>query len=202
MKLYTCESFNPKKVERALFELGLDFEPIEVDLYSRQNRDPAFLSVNPRGKIPVLVDGDVVLSESYAIVAYLGDREGRLWPTDAAGRATALQWLFYAANHLEDDVGHAWFQAWTMPRLGRPSDTARVEAAHKALSKSLRHLEDTLAQRPWLLDELTLVDLAIAVLLAALGGSGFDWTPFPAITDWRARIAARPTWARLALKYA
>ena len=77
MKLYTFESFNPKKVELALYELGVDFEPIEVDLYRRQNREPAFLALNPRGKIPVLVDGDLVLSESYAIVAYLGEREGR-----------------------------------------------------------------------------------------------------------------------------
>ena len=100
MKLYHFPSPNPQKVTFALLELGLDCEKIPVDLSKREQREPAFLAVNPAGRVPVLVDGDLMLSESHAILAYLGETTGRLWPATAAGRAEALQWLFFLAQHI------------------------------------------------------------------------------------------------------
>ena len=73
MKLYHFPSPNPQKVTFALLELGLDCEKIPVDLSKREQRDPAFLAVNPFGRVPVLVDGDLMLSESHAILGYLGE---------------------------------------------------------------------------------------------------------------------------------
>jgi len=87
MKLYHFPSPNPQKVTFALLELGLDCEKIPVDLSKQEQRAPAFLAVNPAGRVPVLVDGDVILTESHAILAYLGETAGRLWPATAAGAA-------------------------------------------------------------------------------------------------------------------
>src|SRR5215467_7840728 len=94
MKLYHFPSPNPQKVTFALLELGLDCEKIPVDLAKGEQREPAFLAVNPAGRVPVLVDDGVTLTESQAILVYLGDKTGRLWPASAAGRAQALQMAF------------------------------------------------------------------------------------------------------------
>jgi len=78
MKLYHFPSPNPQKVTFALLELGLDCEKIPVDLTRGDHREPAFLAVNPAGRVPVLVDDGVTLTESQAMLAYLGDKTGRL----------------------------------------------------------------------------------------------------------------------------
>jgi hypothetical protein len=98
MKLYHFPSPNPQKVTFALKELGLDCEIIPVDLAKGEQKAPAFLAVNPAGRVPVLVDDGVTLTESQAILAYLGDKTGRLWPVSAARRAQALQWLFFLSQ--------------------------------------------------------------------------------------------------------
>src|SRR5947208_10193834 len=105
MKLYHFPSPNPQKVTFALLELGLDCEKIPVDLAKGEQREPTFLAVNPAGRVPVLVDGDVTLRESHAILAHLGETTGRLWPATAAGRAQALQWLFFLSQHVMSHAG-------------------------------------------------------------------------------------------------
>src|SRR5215470_7282914 len=97
MKLYFFPSPNPQKVRFALNELGLECETVPIDLTKGEHRRPEFLLLNPAGRVPVLVDGDLALSESHAILTYLGEKTGRLWPATAAGRAEALQWLFFLA---------------------------------------------------------------------------------------------------------
>ena len=91
MQLYHFPSPNPQKVTFALRELGLDCEIVPVDLAKGEHRQPSFLAVNPFGRLPVLVDGGLTLPESHAIIAYLGDKTGRLWPASSGGRADALR---------------------------------------------------------------------------------------------------------------
>jgi len=87
VKLYSfARSPNPLKVRIALLELGVPVDLEEVDLFRGEHRSEAFRAVNPHGKVPVLVDGDVVLPESNAILGYLGKTHGAgLWPEDARG---------------------------------------------------------------------------------------------------------------------
>jgi glutathione S-transferase len=100
MKLYHFPSPNPQKVTFALKELGLDCELVPVDLSKGEQRDARFTALNPFGRVPVLVDGDLTLWESHAILAYLGEKTGRLWPQSPAGRADALKWLFFQSQHI------------------------------------------------------------------------------------------------------
>ena len=97
MRLYTfLNSPNPLKIRLALAELNLEYESKEVVLFKGEHRSEWFTKINPHQKVPVLEDGDLVLRESNAILAYLGDRYGQaLWPQDAGQRALALQWLFF-----------------------------------------------------------------------------------------------------------
>src|SRR5262245_18290970 len=100
MKLYYIPSPNPKKIKFALLELGLEHETVPIDLLTREQRRPEFLALNPFGRVPVLVDGDLTLWDSHAILAYLGDKSGKLWPASLSGRADALRWLFFLAGHI------------------------------------------------------------------------------------------------------
>ncbi len=86
MKLYEFGPTRSIRARWALQELGVDFEPITVNLVAGEHRRPEFLAINPAGKVPVLVDGDLALNESVAIVLYLADKypTKRLIPTDLA----------------------------------------------------------------------------------------------------------------------
>ena len=74
MKLYEFAPTRSIRVRWTLQELGVDFEAITVNLLAGEHRSPVFLKINPAGKLPVLVDGDVVLTESVAIVLYLAEK--------------------------------------------------------------------------------------------------------------------------------
>ena len=87
MKLYEFAPTRSIRVRWTLQELGIDFEAVTVNLVAGENRSPAFLKLNPAGKLPVLVDGDLVLTESIAIVLYLAEKypEKGFIPADLVG---------------------------------------------------------------------------------------------------------------------
>src|SRR5262244_4617501 len=130
MKLYHFP--NPQKVTFALLELGLDCKQIPVDLAKGEQREPEFLAVNPAGRVPVLVDDGVTLTESQAILAYLGDNSGRLWPASAAGRAQALQWLFFLSQHVMPAAGEVALRIRSRV-TGVPANETVIASGEKAL---------------------------------------------------------------------
>ncbi|MSQ57593.1 MAG: glutathione S-transferase family protein [Limnohabitans sp.] len=91
---------NPMKVALLLEELGIAYEPIPVDTRKGQQFDPKFQSINPNSKVPAIVDGDVTVFDSNAILLYLADREQKFVPTDlkSSDRAKALSWLMFIAS--------------------------------------------------------------------------------------------------------
>ena len=106
MKLY---EFGPTRSIRArwtLQEVGVDFEPIRVNLVAGEHRRPEFLKINPAGKIPVLVDSDIVLTESVAIVLYLAEKypDKGLLPAGLNERAQVNRWSLFAATELEQPL--------------------------------------------------------------------------------------------------
>lgn len=106
MELY---EFAPTRSIRArwmLQELGVDFESVTVNLAAGEHRRPEFLKINPAGKIPVLVDDDLVLTESVAIVLYLAEKYPHkgLLPTDIKQRSQVYRWLLFAATELEQPL--------------------------------------------------------------------------------------------------
>ena len=194
MKLYHFPSPNPQKVTFALLELGLDCEKIPLDLSKREQRDPAFLAVNPGGRVPVLVDGDLTLSESHAILAYLGETTGRLWPATAAGRAKALQWLFFLSQHIMPLAGEVALRIRAKV-LGIPVDEATVARGEKALPDPIRVVEGQLAKNRWVLGaDFSLVDCAYCPILNVIEKAGFSLAEFPRVSAYLDTIRARPAW--------
>src|SRR5258708_35814894 len=106
MKLYEFPPTRSIRARWTLQEIGVPFESVNVDQTKGEHKKPEFLALNPAGKLPVLVDGDVVLTESVAIVLYLAEKhpEAGLVPRDLASRAHLYQWLLFAATELEQPL--------------------------------------------------------------------------------------------------
>jgi glutathione S-transferase len=106
LKLYEFPPARSIRARWTLQELGVDFESVTVNMLADEHHSSAFLKINPAGKLPVLVDGDLVLTESVAIAIYLADKypHKRLMPTDAARRAEVNRWLLFAATELEQPL--------------------------------------------------------------------------------------------------
>lgn len=104
MKLYELGPTRSIRARWALQELGVDFESIIVNLFAGEASRPEFLELNPAAKIPVLVDGDFVLTESAAIVLYLAEKYGKFLPADVRGRAEVNKWLLFTVTELEQPL--------------------------------------------------------------------------------------------------
>ncbi len=194
MRLYYFPTPNPMKVKFALNELGLDCEMIDVDLAKGAHREPGFLAINPFGRVPALVDGDLTLTESHAMLAYLGDTTGRLWPTSPAGRAAALNWLFFLSQHILPPAGDVALRL-RAKLFGIPLDEATVARGEKALPPALGVVEGQLARHRWIAgDAFSLVDCAYGPILNVVDKAGFDVTGYPKIAAYLDAIRARPAW--------
>src|SRR5262247_4085413 len=195
MKLYHFPSPNPQKVHFALLELGLECEIVPVDLLKGEQRAPEYLGINPNGRVPVLTDGNLTLWESHAILAYLGEKTGELWPTSAARRADALRWLFFLSQHILPPATDLVFNRIAVKVLGLPSDEAAIARGEKALPAVLSILEGQLAHGKWLLgDEFTLVECDYAPYLDAIDKAGFSFGAFPKVGAYLEAIRSRPAW--------
>jgi glutathione S-transferase len=106
MKLYEFAPTRSIRVRWTLQELGVDFEAIPVNMLAGEHRSPTVLKINPAGKLPVLVDGDMVLTESIAIVFYLAEKysDKGLIPTDLQQRAQLMRWLLFTTTELEQPL--------------------------------------------------------------------------------------------------
>jgi GST-like protein len=158
------------------------------------HREPAFLAVNPAGRVPVLVDDGVTLTESQAILAHLGDKTGRLWPASAAGRAQALQWLFFLSQHVMPAAGEVALRIRSRV-TGVPADETVIARGEEALPAVLGILEGQLAKNKWLLgSEFSLVDCAYCPILNVIEKAGFSFAGLPKVQAYLDTCRARPAW--------
>ncbi|MBO1021087.1 glutathione S-transferase [Methylobacterium sp. SD274] len=168
--------------------VGADCEIVEVDLAAGAHKTPDFLALNPFGQVPVLVDGDVVVPDSNAILVYVAKTLGRTdWlPEDALAAARVQRWLSVAAGPIA--FGPAAARLITV--FGARFDTAEVIArAHQILG----HLEAELTGRDWIAaDHPTIADVALYSYVAAAPEGNVDLGPYSEIRAWLGRIEALP----------
>ena len=148
MKLYGWPNSRSLRAAWALEEAAADYEYVPVDLFKGEARTPEFLALNPAGKLPVLVDGGLTLTESAAIVNYVSDRfpASNLVPHAAAARADCLRWMFFATTELEQPLWTIVKHRFALPkarRVGGIENTAQWEFAEaaKVLDKAVGERE-------------------------------------------------------------
>ena len=189
MKLYTAEmSGNAYKARLALSLLGLDYEPIEVNLSAGDNRTDAFLALNPRGQIPVLVDGDIVVWDSQAVLVYLARQYSQQsWlPTEAWPMAEVMQWMAVAEN----EVLFGLARARAVKLFNRPWNFDECKAYGHA---GLTLIDNHLSQRDWLAcAHLTIADIACYPYVALARAGELPLDDFGHIAKWMQRIEALP----------
>ncbi|GJD51496.1 Disulfide-bond oxidoreductase YfcG [Methylobacterium crusticola] len=202
LQLYSWPTPNGVKVSIALEELGLPYEPHAVNIGRDETWTPEFLSLNPNGKIPAIVDPDgpggrpLGLFESGAILLYLAQKTGRLLPADPAAAYETTQWVFFQMAAVGPMFGQlGYFHKFA----GREIDDKRPLGRYRDESKRLLGvLEARLAGRDWIMGEdYTIADIALLGWVRNLIGFyeardlvGFD--DLAHVPAWLERGLARP----------
>jgi glutathione S-transferase len=178
-------------------ELGLDHEHLPIEIGEAGARSREFLSINPNGRLPFIVDEGFVLFESLAITLYLAKKHscGGLYPASLQDEAKAWQWSFWAISEVDRGVNIWSLHAVRLPPTER--DAAKREEALAVLAAPFRVLDAAVAVQPYLLgDEFTVADLNVAAVISR--AVDMDLCAVPNLKDWLARCLERPA-ARAAL---
>ena len=192
-------SANGRKVLAVCRQLELNPEIHEVNVYRGEGRNPAYLAINPSGKIPTLVDGEFILSESNAILVYLAEAHGgdRLWSREAKQRGRIAQWLYWEAAHwqpaliafLSEVVGHRLLPE----RVPRPRHAPDWSSA--LVQPILKTLETALGCAAFLAGPAaTIADFSVAGMTTYFKAAAFPFQRFPKISRWYDRIEALESW--------
>ncbi len=202
IQLYSLPTPNGVKVSIMLEETGLPYEPHAIDIGKDETWGPEFLSLNPNGKIPAIIDPDgpggkpLGLFESGAILVYLAEKTGQFLPADPAARYETLQWVFFQMAAIGPMFGQVGF---FHKFAGREYEDKRPLQRYAAESKRLLGvLEGRLADRRWIMgDDYTIADIAtlgwVRNLIGFYGaGDLVDWTSLKHVPRWLEAGLARP----------
>jgi GSH-dependent disulfide-bond oxidoreductase len=190
-----------------LEELGVPHTLHAVDIGSNVQKSPAFLALNPNGRIPALVDdeaGGVTVFESGAILIYLAEKFGRFLPSAGSemertserskrgqDRADVMSWLMWQMA----GVGPMFGQAYHFVNAKR-DDNYGAERYSKEAHRLLTVLESRLANHDFMAAEYSIADMATLPWIRIVGGLGLSLENFPGIARWVQRLEARPAVAR------
>jgi glutathione S-transferase len=188
------------RVQLALEEKGLAYEPVLLSFEKGEHKSPEHLARSPHGKVPALADDGVTLYESSAIVEYLDERYPRtpLLPADPAARALVRVEEIEATHYFGDGFGALARQVFFTPAERR--DAAAVEAARAEVRKLLEALDARAGKRrgAYVIGEtLSRADLAWLPFVEIAGRAGVELDArTPWLLDWRGRMRARPSYER------
>lgn len=200
MVLYDFErSGNCYKIRLLMALLKLDHERRIVDMPGGELESEAFLRLNPRGQIPVLVDGDQVFWDSTAILVYLARKYGgETWlPLDPAAMAGVMQWLALEQN--EGRYGSARARAIALKLPTRFAANGHLEECLEFARIAMAVLEGRLSGHRWLAstEQPTIADIACYPYTALSTDADIDLSPYPAIRRWFGDIEALPGYVPL-----
>ncbi len=189
--LYTAATPNGHKVSIVLEELGMPYTVHVLSFDKKEQKAPAFLKINPNGRIPAIVDranGDFAVFESGAILIYLAELSGKLLPKDPKGRSVAIQWLMFQMGGIGPMQGQAnVFFRYFPEKLQGAIDRYQHETRrlYEVLNTRLQTVE-------YLADEYSIADIATYPWVRGHEWSGVSVDGLPALQRWMAAMEARP----------
>ncbi len=198
MKLHEFPfSPNCRKVRAVAYELGIKLDHVFVDLLHNGSHAPAFLALNPNGRVPVLEDGDLVLWESTAIMHHLA-RGSALVPTAPRAASEMHRWIAWQLAHLGPAMSKVGFERIVKPllKLGEP-DQARIAEGTTEFHALSAILDGALADREYVAGPLSLADFALAAHYSLSSAEGLDLARHRRVDSWLARVCARDSMKRV-----
>lgn len=193
MKLYGFgESGNAYKVALMLELTRTPWELDFVPFFSGGARSPEFKAVNEMAEVPVLVDGEITLSQSGAILHHLAEVTGQFGARDAAEAREILRWILWDNHKLSTQIGTCRFLMNFLPEEKRPPGV--IPFLQGRLKTAYGVLEGHLASRDWITGRPSIADLSCCGYLYYPEPFGFTRGDWPAISAWLDRIAALPGW--------
>lgn len=198
MKLYADPvTVNCRKVIAGLNLLGFDYEHVHVDYFGGGHKKPEYLAINPNGALPALVDGDLKLSESNAILTYAAELKGRddAYPRDPKTRADVNRWLLWEAATWFPSCYTFLVENVVKPILGSQADAAILERETPNWHRLADILDQRLAQSKWLCgDKLTVADIAVAAPMHLHPWQKLPLDSHPNLKRWIADVEQLPCW--------
>ena len=175
LQLYSAPTPNGVKVSIMLEEIGLPYEPHFIRIFDNESQTSEYLSLNPNGKIPAIIDPDgpggapLGLFESGAILIYLGEKTGKLLPADPARRYETMQWVFFQNAGVGPMFGQVGF---FFKFAGKDYEDKRPLERYRAESQRLLGVMETrLAQGPWIMgEEYTIADISLIGWVRTISG--------------------------------
>jgi glutathione S-transferase len=187
------ESGNSYKAALTLTLCGLDWRPVYVDFFNGATRTPEFRKLNVMGEAPVLVDGDLVLTQSGVMQQYAAEISGRLGGATAAEKREVLRWQFWDNHKLSSQAGMLRFQMNFVPEAKR--NLPVIEFSQARLNSAYKTLETALEGREYLVGRsVTLADTAACGYLYYPEPFGFTRAGWPNIDRWLSTLSGLPGW--------
>ena len=193
IQLYTWNTPNGKKVSIMVEEVGISYEVYPINLQQGDQHKPDYLAINPNNKIPSIVDTDgpggkpLTLFESGAILMYLAEKTGKLWPQDVRKRYEVIQWLMFQMG----GVGPMFGQANYFFRMAEKVPYA-IERFHREALRLYKVLDQQLGHKEYLAGEYSIADIATYPWVWRHEIHQVKLEEFPNIKRWFDVISARP----------
>ena len=188
------ESGHSYKAALTLELSGLDWEPVKVDFFGGQGRSPEYRNeMNVMGEAPVMIDGDVRLTQSGVIQDYISEKSGRFGGRNAEERREILRWILWDNHKLSSMAGVTRFLMNFLPEDKQPKEVIAFNKGRLAGAYDV--LNTRLEGRDWIAtDEMTNADLTCCGYLYYPEPFGFDRTAYPNIDAWLTRLSDTPGW--------
>ena len=196
MKLYYSDVLSPRKACAAARYLDVPIDYVFLDLSRGEHQQPDYLSINPNGKVPTLVDGDKVIWEADAVMCYLAMKaQSDFWSRDER-QVDVTRWLSWSAQHFTRHAGALYFEYIIRKRFGLgPEDPAMVEESLAGFRRFAAVLDGHLENRDWLVgDAPTAADFAVAVTLPYAEPANMPLDEFSSVAKWHGRLNELEAW--------
>ena len=193
----TSLSANGRKAISVARHLELDIIVHQVNVYNGEGDNPHYRSLNPWGKIPTLVDGELVIWESNAIILYLSEQYGgnRLYATQPNERANINKWLFWESSHWQPVLVRVLAARVSQVLFESGDELIESHWRDTELVMMLEYLEVLLGKSPYLAGEsLSLADFSVAAMTTYFRVCNFPADSYPAIQAWMDRLDGFTSW--------
>lgn len=179
-----------------LEEANVPYTLKEIDMRNKEHKSVEFLKINPNGKVPAMVDGELTLFESMAINFYIAETyKKEFLGSTPAEKGLVHQWSFWASSELQSPIIEVFIQKVFMPDDKRDNNV--IEENLKKLPDLFKILDSTLSGKKYLVgNQFTLADLNTASVASIASAIGFDMKAYPHVSTWISAMTDRPAYQK------